>query len=484
MDQFNSTNSGNETFSVPLIRLRGRNATQNVLYNPGGPGGSGMGAMYSMGDKLHDIMGEGFHVLSFDPRGINSSRPAANCYPQGEEGTAIRWAHPLIHQAQKEADSLELVAWATNYAKACADTMGDHGRYINTPQTAADMNSILDAVGQRDMLYYGVSYGTVLGQTYAAMYPERSRRVIIDGVVNAFDWYGELTLSDALVDNEKVFDGFLEQCVKAGQGNCTLAAEGLDAAGLRSKLFHFIDEVDQQPLSVYVNSTVYGIITAETILNTAIFRTMYSPKRWPQLADRLSELMAGNHSTFFLDYGLMDNSDLMIAFDFVYGNDGISGPAHWGHGAEEMLSLLRPMWNQSILAHAGSRWYYPKQQWRLPKSHNFSLKKPATTGQSGVQTAHPVLILSTTYDPVTPLISARVAQSAFEGSQLVEVKGDYLYNGTLPGTFSVCSVDRPYFPYIDGRDRIDDLGLEGDSSDLVAYRAQERLAEQWVGPHF
>lgn len=28
--------------------------------------------------------------------------------------------------------------------------------YVNTPQTAADMNSILKAIGQRDMLYWGL----------------------------------------------------------------------------------------------------------------------------------------------------------------------------------------------------------------------------------------------------------------------------------------------------------------------------------------
>lgn len=46
---------------------------------------------------------------------------------------------------------------AENGAKACEDTMGEHGAYINTPQTAADMNSILDAIGQEEMYYWGFS---------------------------------------------------------------------------------------------------------------------------------------------------------------------------------------------------------------------------------------------------------------------------------------------------------------------------------------
>src|SRR5438552_3559307 len=52
MDQFNATNSGNKTFSIPLIRMRGKNATQNILLNPGGPGGSGVNLVYRRGEQL------------------------------------------------------------------------------------------------------------------------------------------------------------------------------------------------------------------------------------------------------------------------------------------------------------------------------------------------------------------------------------------------------------------------------------------------
>ena len=46
---------------------------------------------------------------------------------------------------------------AENKAKACHETMGEHGKYLNTPQTAADMDFILDALGQTKMFYWGFS---------------------------------------------------------------------------------------------------------------------------------------------------------------------------------------------------------------------------------------------------------------------------------------------------------------------------------------
>lgn len=151
MDQFNATNSGNKTFSIPLIRMRGNNATQNLLLNPGGPGGSGIEFLFRRGKQLSDIVGEGFHLLSFDPRGINGSRPLASCYPTQEAKKELSSVQDteIIH------DSANVYAWTQNFVKACSDTMGEHGAYINTPQTAADMNSILDAVGQEQMTYWG-----------------------------------------------------------------------------------------------------------------------------------------------------------------------------------------------------------------------------------------------------------------------------------------------------------------------------------------
>jgi pimeloyl-ACP methyl ester carboxylesterase len=120
----------------------------------GGPGGSGVEFLFRRGKQLSEIVGEGFHLLSFDPRGINSSQPLASCYPTQE---ARRDLSP-VRETELVHDSPELYAWTQNYVRACADTMDEHGAYINTPQTSADMNSILDAVGQEDLVYWGFRY--------------------------------------------------------------------------------------------------------------------------------------------------------------------------------------------------------------------------------------------------------------------------------------------------------------------------------------
>ncbi|EME86871.1 uncharacterized protein MYCFIDRAFT_86556 [Pseudocercospora fijiensis CIRAD86] len=460
MDQFNDTNSGNKTFSIPLIRARGKDATQNLLLNPGGPGGSGVEFLFRRGKQLSEIVGEGFHLLSFDPRGINGSKPLASCYPDRESRRSLSGVRDLepIH------DSPEVYAWTQNFVKACADTMGEHGLYINTPQTAADMNNILDAVGQEDMVYWGFSYGTLLGQTYASLFPERSTRVIIDGVVNAFNWYGDIFDDESFTDTENVLEGFFRECFKAKE-NCSLSSVAKDSHHLRKLVFDFSEEMKQQPISVYVNNTVYGLLDYPSLWYNGIFPALYKPASWYSLAENLAKLLKGNATGAFLAYGRSAAWDMEgDANQFVSLNDAPTGPAYWPQDRETLLQEILPELNRSIFAATETGNYYARQQWSIPTTHNF-------TQLPHVNTAHPLLVLSTTYDPICPLISAKAASAAFEGSQIVEVVGyghcsvavastclakhvrDFLYHGTLPHSYTKCEVDGPYFikPEEDGK---------------------------------
>lgn len=485
MDQFNATNSGDKVFTVPLIRMRGKDATQNLLLNPGGPGGSGFEFLHRRGAQLSTIVGEGFHLLTFDPRGINGSTPLASCYPDDETRKALS----RVRNTKIVEDSPEAYAFAVNFAQACVETMGEHGRYINTPQTAADMNSILDAVGQEDMIYWGLSYGTLLGQTYASMFPDRSKRVIIDGVVNQFDWYEERTSTEDFDSSDQVFAGFLDECVKAGQ-NCTLSALSNSKDELMDRILDLTDRIYDEPLSVYVNNTAWGTLDHAKILYNAIFPALYKPASWYELADRLFGLLSGNATEAFLAYGMEGSPWGMLgnANEFVTFNDGKSGLEHWPKGRLAALEMIAHATNSSLFAPTEAGFLYMKQQWAVPKTHSYVPKL-------GIRTAHPLLILSTTYDPICPLVSARSANKAFVGSQIVEVKGyghcsvavasacvarnlrAFLYNGTVPEVYTQCEVDGPYFVKPeDGRKAVTALREFDDPEDMKIHMAQLELA--------
>ncbi len=102
---------------------------------------------------MNKIIGEGFHLLTFDPRGVNGSIPKASCYVDAEQR-----ARELSHvPSDINYEAGGMFTRAENQARACVDVMGEFGPYLNTPQTAADMNSILEAIGQKEMYYWGFS---------------------------------------------------------------------------------------------------------------------------------------------------------------------------------------------------------------------------------------------------------------------------------------------------------------------------------------
>ncbi|KAH8905733.1 alpha/beta-hydrolase [Coniochaeta sp. PMI_546] len=452
MDQFNAENSGNKSFTIPLIRLRGKNATQNLLLNPGGPGVGGMWMLQWRGEEIKAIVGEDFHLLSFDPRGVNRSTPLATCYPDGKTRTKLSDV-----RSAREEDGPELYAWTQNFVKTCRDTTGEHGLYVNSPQTAADMNSILDAVGQKDMFYWGFSYGTIIGQTYATLFPERAKRVIIDGVVNQFEWYESLLDREAMADTDQVLQGFYDECIKAGPDSCALASLADSGKRLSELVQSQLEELKRQPIAVYVNNTLYGLLTYEKIWLNGVFPGLYDPRSWHSLANNLASLLKGNATEAYLAHGQRKRWKLEgDASRFVLLNDGLSGPKYWAPDRQSLVERLAPLMEQSSFSPAELPIYYAKQQWLYPRTHHYKPRK-------GVKTAEPLLILSTTFDPICPLISAQSANEAFEGSRIVEVQGyghcsmavtstcaqrfvrDFLFEGRLPEKHTLCKVDSPYF---------------------------------------
>lgn len=473
MDHFNTTNSGSTTFTIPLIRLRGKNATVNILLNPGGPGGSGVQLVYRIRKDIQEIIGEEFHLVGFDPRGINGSQPSALCYPDNE----TRAAKSKIGKSDKPQYSPDIWAWTENYVQACEEMTGEYGKYVNTPQTAADMNVIIDALGQRDMLYWGLSYGSLLRQTYATMFPDRCKRVIIDGVADVFHWYESLYDPDNFIDADNVLYGFFEECIKAGHG-CPLYESGLSKDELGSEVMSFLADLKGNPINVYHSNTVYGVVDYANVLDN-MYTIMFVPRLWYDLAESLAGLLKGNATDYFFKYGqsAFFSPALYDHNSFVTYNNKITGHKAWPQ-KREFFPLIEPVWNMSIFASVYFDTLYGVAQWRVPRTHSF---KP----QKSVEMKHPMLILSQRYDPTTPITGAYKAKATFADSRLVAIEGyghcssamhstcstkitrQYLLHGTLPEEGKTnCEVDKPYFI------------APGDKADIKDSAAQTNALEE------
>lgn len=459
MDHFNASRSGNDTFSIPMVRLRGNaHATHNVLLNPGGPGGSGVDFLRGWGVKLQKAIGDDFHFVGFDPRGVGASQPQAACFADEK----MRRTHQVRLEGDMKHD-IERYDEVGNFAQACADHMGQHAAHVNTPQTAADMNTILDALGQDGLYFLGYSYGTALGATYATMFPNRTERVVIDGVLDSFAYYDDLMLDSSCEDDDNAFASFFDECVKAGH-DCKLSSLGQDPRAIQSNVTSFLKQLqDDGPLPVYIDSSTFGTISFDSLI-AGIFLALYSSKLWYPLADNLAQLLSGNATGAFLAYPDQDptadgGNVMMEQGSFVMFNDWPTGHPAWPTNRYDVLKLAVPAvkkcapWDAGTLSAA-----MMAAQWRIPKGHHF-------TPQRGVETRHPMLVMSSTYDPACPLGAAKRARASFPGAKLVEVLGTghtalsvpsacsarllraYMVNGTLPEEeHTKCGRDNvPYF---------------------------------------
>lgn len=63
---------------------------------------------------------------------------------------------------------------------------GENQKYLahmNTPNGARDFDLIQNLTGYPTMSYWGFTYGSILGTTYAQLFPDRVGKMVIDGNV-------------------------------------------------------------------------------------------------------------------------------------------------------------------------------------------------------------------------------------------------------------------------------------------------------------
>jgi alpha/beta hydrolase fold len=171
---------------LAIIRLRAANNTTDyrgpVFFNPGGPGGSGIFALRDHGKDLQTIVGDNHDIVSFDPRGIGASVPRIECWRSAQD--RVFWdlqdvgvvdAHPgVVYDAY---------ARAAAFSRLCEENLEESGilEHSSTTSHARDMLEILEQMGESKLKYWGFSYGTVLGGTFAALYPDKVERMVNDG---------------------------------------------------------------------------------------------------------------------------------------------------------------------------------------------------------------------------------------------------------------------------------------------------------------
>ncbi|WP_369201847.1 alpha/beta hydrolase [Streptomyces sp. PU-14G] len=181
-----------ERVSLTVSRARATGKPQErlgpLVYNPGGPGGSGMSfPLYPRLGGLWKRLNERYDFVGYAPRGVGRSDPLSCQDPEEfAKGPNPSPRHPSAAFKEKMREK------AAAYAEGCAKAQPTRLPHYTTANNARDLDVVRAALGQRKLSYLGVSYGTYIGSVYATLFPGHVGRLVLDSVVNPSSdsvWY-------------------------------------------------------------------------------------------------------------------------------------------------------------------------------------------------------------------------------------------------------------------------------------------------------
>jgi len=262
------------TLELALARYRATGKSRgSVLLNFGGPGGAGVSELAAGGDEFMGLA-KGYDVVSFDPRGVGRSSPVS-C-GDGTEDALLA----LDDDSEVSDDPRAVLGRLRKAATACAEHSGPVLPHIGTVNAARDLDVMRQALGDKKLNYLGFSYGTRLGAVYAAQFPKKVGRLVLDGV----DTLTEPMTEQALVGAEgqqKALDDFIDWC--ADDVACPF---GQDTRSAREQVVRLVDSLDEDPVP-----TDWGEAFSGQDLVGALSQALYSRELWPSLERAVAQLV-------------------------------------------------------------------------------------------------------------------------------------------------------------------------------------------------
>ncbi|NUP19515.1 MAG: alpha/beta fold hydrolase [Streptomyces sp.] len=261
------------TLDLALARYRATGEKRgSVLLNFGGPGGAGTPEFASGGKEFMELT-DGYDIVTFDPRGVGRSSPVS-CGDREENigvadnGTEVdRHPQTVLKQLRRAA-------------AACARHSGPVLPHIGTVNASRDMDVMRAALGDKKLNYLGFSYGTRLGAVYAAQFPEKVGRMVLDGVDTLTEPLTEQGVAGAQ-GQQKALDDFVNWCVKD-----IACPFGQDAREARKQVVRLVESLDENP----VPSAFGEPFTGQDLVG-AIGHALYSEELWPSLERGLASLI-------------------------------------------------------------------------------------------------------------------------------------------------------------------------------------------------
>ncbi|AWE48710.1 alpha/beta hydrolase [Streptomyces nigra] len=261
------------TLELALARYRATGDRKgSVLVNFGGPGGAGVPQFAGAGKEFMSLTDD-YDIVTFDPRGVGRSSPVS-C-GDGKEQIDLP-----DDDAEVRRDPEAVLDGLRKAADACARHSGPVLPHIGTVDASRDLDVMRAALGDKKLNYLGFSYGTRLGAVYAAQFPDKVGRFVLDGVDTLTEPLAEQGVAGA-EGQQKALDEFTDWC--AQDVACPF---GTDARQARRYVVMLVDSLDKDPVP-----SVFGEPFTGQDLVGAMGSALYSKELWPSLERALATLV-------------------------------------------------------------------------------------------------------------------------------------------------------------------------------------------------
>ncbi|MFJ2835063.1 alpha/beta hydrolase [Nocardia sp. NPDC087230] len=446
-----------EQIDLAVIKLPATDPDRRIgtlFVNFGGPGPSGVDRLRERARwpwLFSEELRARFDLVSWDPRSVARSAPTS-CFPSSDEQQAYFATFPGT--PSNPAEEPEFFDRSADIAGRCAESAGPILAHASTANTARDLELLRRAVGDAALSYHGISYGTQVGAVYANMFPGRVRAMALDG---SLDFEGNANghgtdgatlpldtrqgVADAVAET---FDAFLRACSAAGPDCAFSAGEP------KLKWIALAERARLAPIVVDGTPWTYGQLVAAA-------GSLARPETYPDLALLLQQLFdagtalvpAVTHDAVFAKE---QPGNRVEAFYSIQCADSAvpTDPAVYRRaGALEDLRV--PYFGRTAVFNALPCAFWPARD------------VDRYTGPWNRDTAAPILVLNSRYDPATPLRGAVAGAAQLAHARVVVIEGaghssmyvpstcaehvkrDYLFTGQLPPADLRCGIDRSPF---------------------------------------
>jgi pimeloyl-ACP methyl ester carboxylesterase len=448
------------TTTIALARIAASNSSQkigSVFLNPGGPGGSGVDlVLFGFGEALATLLDGRFDIVGFDPRGVAGSDPLF-CFD--DSGGLMEFFDGLPVFAYRNDQLRPFFNRFRGLGDKCLGRGQPIARHMSTADVARDMDLLRQSVGDEKLTYLGFSYGSFLGNTYASLFPDKVRALVIDGVLDPRLWSGSLQVVSDRVATQQEFNEFLRLCDEAA---CPLSG----SVGAKVRFNALAASLKNQPFLLDGSEYTYDFLVSDAV------SAMYSPEVWADfgeffglLADAVAagDVTLGKQASATREQIMEEfrsasqtrkRTDYSNGFDAFVGNH--CSDARYPSSFELFATFNAFAAAGSIF---GPYWYATNAA-----CADYPVSSDRFIGPFTTRTSAPVLVVGNFFDGVTDYNGAVASSKLLVNSRLLSYAGwghtafgrsdcvtnfvvDYLRDGSLPAEGTVCPANpNPFLP--------------------------------------